>query len=270
MRSKINSLLFLAFVFVCLLLISINPIKVLYPDPTDDEITYYQPAAQGIHNQGISYLQYHPDTKPMPFIYIFYILDGSIFYSRFLNYFLIGITTYFIYKLTGSKLAIIYPLIPIYLNGITLTAEIIKAVFVVISFCYIRYNGIFIGLSTLFNPFSILYSILLDKRNFVYFIIIGELFAALLLYLGLFFPYFFWLVGYEQLNESHSINWITVLFLGVFFLIGSKNNTILKYAILSAIPIVTRPFFGWYYISAYTILFIGFLIDNENMKLKKY
>jgi hypothetical protein len=267
-NPKIKSLLFLFFIFSCLLLISINPIKVLYPAPTDDEITYYQPASNGIHNQGISYLQYHPDTKPLPFIYIFYLLDGSIFYTRLLNYILIGITTYFIFKSTGSKLAILYPLIPIFLNGVTLTAEIIKAMFVIISFYYIRYNGFFIGLATIFNPFSILYGVLLNKKNFLYFIIICELFAALLLYLGLFFPYLFWLIQYEQITESQTINWMTLLFLVIFFIIGSKDKTTLKYTILSVIPVLTRPYFNWYYIVPYTILFVGFLLQEKPTKGK--
>lgn len=269
MNPKIKSLLFLSFVFTCLLLVAINPIKVIYPDPTDDERTYYLPASNGIHSQGISYLQTHPDTKPLSFIYIFYLLDGNIFYSRLLNYFLIGITTYFIFKLTESKLSILYPLIPIFLNGATLTDEIIPAMFIVMSFCYMKYNGFFIGLATIFNPFSILYGILLNKKNFAYFIIIGELFVALLLYLGLFFPYLFWLIHYEQLNETQPLNWFTQLFLIIFFIIGSKDKTIMRYAFISTIPLITRPYFNWYYIVPYTILFVGYLIQEKDNRLSK-
>lgn len=262
-RNKLNSFLYILFIFACLLLIALYPLQVLYPAPTDDEVNYYKPASDGMHSQGIDYLKTHPDTKPLSFMYIQYLLNANIVYTRLLNYILIGLTTYFIFKVTGSKLAILYPFIPIFLNGSTLTVEIIKALFVIMSFYYIRINGVFIGLATVFNPFSVLYGIMLNKRNFAYFMVICELFSGLLLYLGLFFPYLTWLFRYESLAETKPLGWIVIAFLGIFYIIGSKDKTILKYAMLSTIPVITRPYFEWYYIVPYTVLFVGYLLETK-------
>lgn len=268
-QSKLNSFLFILFIFACLLLIAYSP-YVLYPAPTDDEVNYYKPASDGMHSQGIDYLKTHPDTKPLSFLYIEYLLNGSIVYTRILNYILIGLTTYFIFKVTSSKLAILYPLIPVFLNGMTLTDEIIPAMFVVASFYYIRYNGVFIGLAAVFNPFMILLSPLLNKKNLSYFVIIGSVFAGILLILGLFFPYLTWLIRYEALPETKPIGWIVIAFLIVFYIMGSKDKTILKYAILSTIPVITRPYFEWYYIMPYTVLFVGYLLDYEKSHINNY
>ncbi len=268
--TQINykSLLFLFFVCISLILIISNPIKTFYPAPTDDETRFYQPAVQGMQEKGIiEHLIHTPDTKPLPFMYVEYLLGASIFYTRILNYILIAVTTLLIYKLTGSKLAIFYPLIPIFLNGSTLTAEIIKAMFLIASLYYIRYSGIFIGLATIFNPFSILYGAMLNKKNLMYLIIIGEVFAGILLITGLFFPYLYWLIQYENLNESHPIDYLTIALLGMFIIIGSKNKTILKYALLSTIPILSRPYFAHYYIVTITVLFVGYLLEIKQKKL---
>lgn len=269
-RNKLNSFLFILFIFACLLLIALYPLQVLYPAPTDDEVNYYKPASDGMHSQGIDYLKTHPDTKPLSFLYIEYLLNGSIVYTRILNYILIGLTTYFIFKVTSSKLAILYPLIPIFLNGMTLTDEIIPAMFVVASFYYMQYNGVFIGLAAIFNPFSVLYGFLLNKKNAAYFVIIGSSFAGLLLILGLFFPYLIWLIRYEGLSETKPIGWIVIAFLGIFYIMGSKNKTILKYAILSTIPVITRPYFEHYYIVPYTVLFVGYLLSHTENLNKRY
>lgn len=211
----------------------------------------------------------HNEMKHITFLTLEKIFNSDIFLTRMLNLIFVLINTFLIYKLTKNKLSFIYPIFPIFLNSMWLTVETIEMMFLLLGLLYKERQGIFIGLAMIFRPYAILYSVLLSKKQILNLIIIGILFSVLLLILGLFFPYLFELISYTK-KPYDEYDFLAIVMLIMLFIMGSNNKEMLKYSILTLIPLTMR-LYGHYFISAYTFLFIGFLLTmNEDLKNVKY
>lgn len=264
-KQALNSTIFFTFIIGCLFLFILHP-SIFYPQTTDDEKIYIA-ISNGLHSEGIDWIRHHPDSKPISFLSIEYLLKGSVIYTRILNYILIGITTYFIFKVTSSKLSFLYPAIPFALYGQTLNDWIIPAMFIVMSLYYADKCGIFTGLAAVFNPFSVLYLLMLDKKNWIYALIVCGIYANILIYSNLLLGYLVWLIKYESIKQTqYVLDWFAIIFLVLFFVINVSNRKMFYYGLLSAIPILTRPDFNSYYIVAYTVLFVGYLQTTGSVK----
>lgn len=212
----------------------------------------------------------HNEMKPITFLTLEKIFESDIFLTRMLNLVFIIINTFLIYKLTKNKLAFIYPIFPVFLNSMWLTVETIELMFLLTGLIYKERNGIMVGLAMIFRPYSILYSVLLPKKQVLQVVIIGIIFSILLLLLGLFFPYLFELMSYGN-NSNNEFDFLAIVMLIMLFIMSNQNKHMLKYALLACIPLYFK-LYAHYFLPAYTFLFIGFLLtmnkDFEELKLK--
>ena len=197
-----------------------------------DETTYGNIVSDW-NTQGIGVLPSHFDTKPLSFLYIekLFKADETILYTRFLNIVLIVSVTVLFYSLTKRKEAFLYLIIPIFLNLMWLTVEIIEVFFVVLALRYVNQKGLFIGLATLFRPYAILYSILINNTQRLYVLVIGALFSVVLIYYNLFIPYALHLFNYAATGHDFGgIDPLAISFWILMLVVGWKNKEMRKYS----------------------------------------
>jgi len=146
-----------------------------------------------------------------------------------------------------------------------LTAEIIEVFFVLLSIQYANKSGLFVGLATIFRPTSILYSVLIPKRQILNVLIVGTLFALLLLILGLFFPYLHEVTSYVKDGFAGFDVMLLIIFI-MLIIMGINNKKMFPYVIISAIPLYME-LFPHYFLPVYTFLYVGYLLNmNEDLK----
>jgi hypothetical protein len=221
----------------------------------------YQNVSNNFTTDHIRYLENHVmESKPLPFLTLQKVLNSADqTTTRAFNFLLIIICTFLIYKITNNnKFAIFYILIPIFLDSMWLTAEIIEVTFVLLSIRYAERSGIFIGFSTIFRPSGILYTLLLKKKQMLYVIGIGTAYALLLIYLNLFNSYLFEVKNYAA-DGFMGIDLLVVVILVMFIIIG-LNKTMLGYVIATALFFNVKMY-PHYFIPIMTFLFVGFLLN---------
>lgn len=226
-----------------------------------DELMYFK-VTNNFTIDNIKYLyNQHAEMKPITFLTLEKILESDIFLTRMLNLVFVIINTFLIFKLTKNKLAFIYPIFPVFLNSMWLTVETVELMFLLLSLIYVERKGIFVGLAMIFRPYSILYSVLLTKKQIMRVIMIGTIFSFILLSLGLFFPYLFELMSYGN-NSNNEFDYLAIVMLIMLFIMGSRNKLMLRYSILASIPLYFK-LYGHYFLLAYTFLFVGFLLTMK-------
>ena len=226
----------------------------------------YQNVSNNFTIEHIKYLEYNMmESKPLTFLVLQYSLDkANPTYTRLFNLLLIFVCTYLIFKLTDNKLAFLYILIPIALDSMWLTAEIIEVTFVLLSIKYAKNSGIFIGLATIFRPSAIVYSLLIKRKQIWSVLIIGTLFAGILLYLGLFYSYWYEVTNY--LGTRYLGLDMYILLITIMFIIIGLNKQMLGYILISAIALNIQMY-PHYFLPINTFLFMGFLLNmNEDKK----
>jgi len=247
------------------IMISINFHTILDPYIYDERL--YKNIANDFTLDHIKYVYNNVlETKPLTFLVLQKVLNNADpLFTRGFAYLLIFICTILIYKITNNKLSFLYILIPIFLDSMWLTAEIIEIFFVLLSIHYANQSGIFIGLSTIFRPTSLLYSVFLPKIQIIYVILIGTFFALLLLSLGLFFPYLHEVTNYVQ-DGFAGFDIMLLVILVMLIIMGISNRQMFKYVIISAIPLY-MVLFPHYFLPTYTFLYVGYLLNmNEDLK----
>lgn len=214
-------------------------------------------------DQGIRALADNIDNKPITFLAVERILqaDRTVMYTRLLNIALIAFISILIYSITKRYESFLFIIIPVFLTSMWLTVEAFELMFVLLSLKYKEYSGIFIGLAVLFRPYAILYSLLLKRRQIIYVLIIGSLFAALLLYLGLFFPYLERVTAYGSETEPLS-DYPAVVVLVPMLIIGMRNKEIFKYGLLACVPLILRTW-AHYFITPYGLFLTSYLIGEH-------
>ena len=205
------------------------------------------------------------ETKTISFLTLEKILNNADpFYSRGLNLLLILLCTFLIYKITNNKLSLLFFLIPVFLDTLWLTIEIIEIVCILLSIRYASKSGLLVGIATIFRPTAVLYSLLLKKKQILYVLIIGILFALLLMYLNLFSAYYFEVTHYMGHIRLGLVP--IVLEALIMFIVIGYNKQMLGYVIISVIPLNIQMF-PHYFLPVYTFLFMGFLLNmNKDMK----
>lgn len=249
--------------------------NVWYPYNWSDEVLYKNDANNFTIDHIKDLYNNAGEAKPLTFITLEKILgNANQVYTRIFNIILIGITTLLIYKITNNKLSFLYIMLPIFLNSMFLTAEIIEIVFILLSMIYVKRSGIFVGLAMIFRPYAIAYTLLLKKRQIPYVILIGLIFSVVLVVLGLFIPYLHMVTGYGSnrisLAAISPAESIAVYMMLISLAVCGYRRELLKYAVVSAIPlyIVVTPH---YFLPIFTFLYIGFLLNmNEDLQKLKF
>ena len=206
------------------------------------------------------------ESKPLPFLTLQKVLNHSDpYFTRGFNFLLVMICTLLIYKITNNnRFAFLYILIPIFLDSMWLTAEIIEVTFVLLSIKYAHRSGLLIGLSTIFRPSSILYTVLLKRSQMIYVFIIGTIYAGILLYLDLFWSYIHEVTYYTN-DGFMGLDMLVIVFLIMFLIIG-LNRQMLGYVIMTTLFLSVKMY-PHYFLPIYTYLFIGFLLNmNSDVK----
>lgn len=231
--------------------------------PKNHDETTWGNVSNNFTVEHISYLYNNVmESKPLFFLAAHKILGSpNILYTRLFNYLLIILSSILIYKITNNRLSFFYVFIPVILDTVWLTAEIFEVFFILLSITYVNKSGIFVGLAMLFRPSAILYSFLLKFKQIPYVILIGLLFTALLLYLGLFFSYLYETTTYSK-DGFIGIDGTPALLL-LFLIIIGFNKRMLPYVIISAIPLLMKTYWH-YFLPVYTFLFIGYLLNLNN------
>jgi len=246
------------------LMLSLNFVTITDPYSWDEHL--YQNVSNNFTIEHIKYLEYNMmESKPLTFLVLQYSLDkANPTYTRLFNLLLIFVCTYLIFKLTDNKWAFLYILIPIALDSMWLTAEIIEITFVLLSIRYANKSGIFIGLATIFRPSAIVYSLLIKRKQIWSVLIIGTFFAGILLYLGLFFSYWYEVTNY--LGTRYLGLDMYILLVTIMFIIIGLNKKMLGYVLVSAIALNIQMY-PHYFLPINTFLFVGFLLNmNDDIK----
>jgi hypothetical protein len=146
-----------------------------------------------------------------------------------------------------------------------LTAEIIEVFFVLLSIQYANKSGLCIGLATIFRPTVILYSLLLWRKQILYVLGIGTIFAMVLLGLGLFFPYLHEVTSYAGDGFS-GFDLLLLVILVMLVIMGVTNKRMFPYVVISAIPLYME-LFPHYFLPIYSFLFVGYLLNmNDDLR----
>ncbi len=255
------------FLFLTIVGITISQDFKTIHDPYSWDEHLYKNVSNNFTVEHIRDLEYNvQEIKPLTFLVLQKSLnDADPFLSRGLNLILIIICTFLIYKITNNKFTCLFILIPIFLDSMWLTAEIIEVTFVLLSIQYANKSGIFIGLSTIFRPSGILYTLLLKKKQMIYVLIIGTIYALILVYLGLFNSYLFAVINYGANDGFFGIEMMVIIILGMFFIIG-LNKRIIGY-IIASVLFLSVKMYPHYFLPIMTFLFVGFLLNmNEDFK----
>ena len=237
--------------------------NIIVPKNADEEM--YSNVSNNFTVEHIKYLYSNTlELKPLTFLTLQKILDSSNYvYTRALSFILIFIVTILIYKMTNNKLAFLYVFIPIFLDAMWLTVEIIEVLFILLMIQYKNKSGIFVGILTIFRPTAILYSVFLNKKQFLYVLGIGAAFALLLLYLGLFFPYLHDVTSYPETTFGTRADPIIILYFIMLLIMGISNKKMRPYVVVSAIPLLMKAFWH-YFLPVYTFLFIAYLLNMND------
>lgn len=212
----------------------------------------------------IRYLEYNVmESKPLPFLTLQKVLNNADpLYTRSFNFLLIIIIIFLIYDLTDkNNFAFLYILIPVFLDSLWLTAEVIEVTFVLLSIKYASKSGLFIGLSTIFRPSGIIYTLLLKKKQMLYVLGIGTAYAMLLLYLDLFWSYWYEVTMYAY-DQFVGIDMLVIVILIMFLIIG-LNRQMMGYVIATAL-FLNIKLYPHYFLPIMTFLFVGFLLNMNN------
>ena len=260
------AILFFALVIGMIVFYNFNTIR--NPDTTDE--TAYKNLANNFTIDHIKYLyQTGLDTKPVSFLFLEKILDNANpVWTRTVNIIFIIIITIILYDLTKNKLASLYFIIPVFLDSMWLTVEIIEVLCVLLAIRYVSKSGIFIGITTIIRPTSILYTLFLKKDQIKSVLIIGTIFAIILLGIGLFFPYLQEVINYSQnsLSNLDMSNAIIIILALILLIIMGLNKEIFKYCVMAIIPLHMR-LFPHYFVPIFSFLFLGFLMNmNDDIK----
>ena len=255
------------FFFVTLIgiMISVNFHTILDPYSYDENL--YIGISNNFTVDHIKYVYNNVlETKPLTFLVLQKTLNsGDPIFTRGFAYLLIVLCTILIYKITNNKLAFLYVLIPIFLDSMWLTAEIIEVFFVLLSIQYVNRGGLFIGLATIFRPTSILYSVLLQKKQILYVFGIGTIFAMVLLALGLFFPYLHEVMSYAGDGFS-GFDLLLLVILVMLVIMGVTNKKMFPYVVISAVPLYME-LFPHYFLPVYSFLYVGYLLNmNDDLR----
>ncbi len=255
------------FLLLTLLWIPINENFRTILHPYDhDEVNFYIPHAQNFTLQHFrDVYNANRESNPITFLTLYKVLgNANPTVTRTFNLLLIIICTYLLYKITNNKVSFLYILIPIFLDSMWLTLEIVEILFILLSILYINRSGIFVGLAMIFRPTAILYTLLVSNRQKLSVIVIGVLFSILLLALGLFFPYLHEVTVYAS-DGFPGLDMLVVVILFMFIPIG-LNKHILPYIVVASIPLFIKTY-PHYFLPLFTWLFLGFLWNmNEDLK----
>ncbi len=186
-------------------------------------------------------------------------------FTRAFAYLLIGISTYLIYLITNkNKLSFLFVLIPIFLDSMWLTAEIVEVTFVLLSIYYVNRSGIFVGLAMIFRPTAIVYSLIIPNVQKLYVLLIGIIFAIILVILDLFNAYIFEITNYAR-DSFFGIDFFVVV-VGIMFLIIGLNRRMFPYCVATLFSFGVKMY-PHYFLPILTYLFIGFLLNmNDDFK----
>ena len=227
------------FVTAVLLMLFYDEGSNLLPGLMADERTYTTIITQYWSYDGLRAIYGSFETKPPLFLYIWHLTNADIAVTRSINVLLVIINTYLIYSITGNKKAVLYPLIIIFCNSMWLTAETIEVLFLLLAFKYSHKMGVFIALGALFRPYIAFYSVFLNKKNWMYILLIGGVFSVWMLYVDLFFPYLFGLMRYGG-SLPNDNDYLAVFMLLPLFIASSRNKDMLRYAVISMLPLFIR------------------------------
>lgn len=257
-----NGVALFLFLIIIGITISVNFDNVYPPQHGDEQL--YKDISNNFSVEYMTYLYNNGlEAKPISFSVLQKVLNGADpLYTRGFSFILVFLSTILIYKITNNKFSFLYPMLVIFLDSLWLTSETIEVFFILLSIQYANRSGIFIGVATIFRPLTLIYSILLPKKQILNVLIIGILFALVLLGLGLFFPYLHMITVYA--NDGF-VGVFLMLFVVLMMLaiMGLNNKKMFPYVIISAIPLYVG-LFSHYFLPVYTFLFVGYLLNMNN------
>ena len=231
-----------------------------------DEITYAKIVSLWDAN-GIRYVyETLNENKTYFFLYLQKLYHANAFSTRLLNLLLICINTFLLYSLSKNRLAFLYPLIPLFLNSMWLTVETIEAMFLLLGLRYFNnHMGVAVGLACLFRPYAVVYSILMNKRNLGYILIIGVL-ASMVLYANdILFVYMDRLFNYGSGSDGNKYmepDYVALIMMMPLGLAGYSNWKYSKYAFAGMAGFIVQ-LFGHYFIVPYTFFYLAYLSKSK-------
>jgi len=207
------------------------------------------------------------EIKSVPFMALQVVFRAydTLIYTRALNIVLILVVTGLIYDMSKRKEALLFPIIPWFLNGMFLTNEIIEVVIVLFSIKFSKHSGILIGIATLFRPYAIVYTALLKRSQIKYVLGLGLMYVLILLYYDSFTYYLFRVLNYSVVQRlgSSNIDYVSLLFLPLMIFLGYKTK-MFWYGTLAMIPLTSRMF-SHYFIPCFVFFLLGYLLQlKEN------
>lgn len=206
---------------------------------------------------------YVNDNKPLTFFYLEKLLkhDATNLYTRALVITLAILISIIMFKMTRRYESFLFIIFPYFFGSLWLNVEIIELFLVVLSLYYTRYAGVLIGIATIFRPYAILYTCLLKKSQMIYVIVIGSVYSAYLIYLGIFSTYLNRVIYYTSMDRFEFD------YLGVFVLIclaicAYNSKEIFKYGLIGMLPLVLRTW-SHYILTPAGLFYFAYLYLNK-------
>lgn len=231
-----------------------------------DEVVYQDTVSKWNANgtAGLQEAYAGAENKPVSFLAIQKVLGADPDKTRTLNLILVVLVTVLIYRITGRVEAMLYPIIPAFLNSWWLTAEIIEVLFVLLAINYKKYEGYYVGLAAVFRPYALLYSAVIRRRQVEYAAVVVGSFAAILQYYGFLWLYIVKLAGYgvTAIANNSYYDPIAIAFYFPMLILASQNKEMLKYGLIASVPLLFRQF-GHYFIPSYSLFFLGYLCSKN-------
>lgn len=219
---------------------------------------------------------YIDDDKPLTFFYLEKLLqhDKTYLYTRITVLLLSFLISFIMFKITNRYESFLLMIFPIVFSTLWLNVEIIELFFLMLSFYYKKYSGLFVGMATIFRPYALLYTFLLNRKQALYVIIIGGLYSLYLLYLGVFFTYLNRLIYYSgtySISQRHEIDYLGLFIIFCLAICAYKSKELFKYGVVGSIPLLLRTW-SHYMITPASIFFFAYLYLNkleDNIKCQK-
>lgn len=267
MKIEISTVMIIAFFVTISVLLCVNVNNNFYPQSMEDERLYYDLVTNNWNVEGLENAYNGGETKPVSFLVIWKVVDGSRVWTRAINFIIVLFNTYLLFLITKNKLSFLYPLIIAFLNSMWLTAEIIEVMFLLLAFKYQEKQGWFVGLAATFRPYSAVFILLLqNNKHRLCSLSVGAAFSVILIYYGLFIPYANKMLRYGVTEQYYIENDYVALFMMIPLMVSCfHNNKLFLWGVFACIPLLVSMY-GHYFITPYTLFFLGYLLVNSQEK----
>jgi hypothetical protein len=213
------------------------------------------------------------DNKSPVFLWVMYVLqiDHTVLYTRLLNYMILLIITYLMYRQTKRVEVLFVPIFVIYTDLPILYDTTLELVFVLLAVNFPQHSGLFTGLAGISRPYAFAYTVLLKRKQALVTIIIGLALVVIMYLTGGLLPYWREVTTYGTTSDysywwRYSTFFESALILSLTIVTWAPRKKLFQFACMSCLPLLLRTY-GHYYIVP-TVLFFYLYCQQLSLQTK--